>query len=156
MLIEQNARYLLEQMRAADPGDAVRYSAAVKNLAGSLAELSGGGETTHGLRDLINKLNQKIEVKTKMAEFDATAILSTPMSEAGAQGKKTLLPEGTYTNCLIKEITSYPPSEDQDAKGIKRGYTFAWKLLTTQSRSTATSTSRMRQLLILRVPCSQS
>jgi hypothetical protein len=54
-----------------------------------------------------------------MAEFDATAILSTPMSEAGAQGKKTLLPEGTYTNCLIKEITSYPPSEDQDAKGIK-------------------------------------
>ena len=59
MLIEQNARYLLEQMRAADPGDAVRYSAAVKNLAGSLAELSGGGETTHGLRDLINKLNQK-------------------------------------------------------------------------------------------------
>ena len=56
-LIEQNARYMLEQMRAADPSDAVRYSAAVKNLAGSLAELSGGGESSTGLRDLINKLN---------------------------------------------------------------------------------------------------
>ena len=55
-LIEPNARYMLEQMRAADPSDAVRYSAAVKNLAGSLAELSGGGDTPSGLRSIIEKL----------------------------------------------------------------------------------------------------
>lgn len=60
-LIEQNARYMLEQMRAADPSDAVRYSAAVKNLAGSLAELSGGGDTPSGLRSIIEKLNQASE-----------------------------------------------------------------------------------------------
>lgn len=60
-LIEQIARDILEHMKRAEPSDAVRYSAAVKNLAGSLAELSGGGDTPSGLRSIIEKLNQASE-----------------------------------------------------------------------------------------------
>ena len=54
-----------------------------------------------------------------MTEFDATAILSTPLSESGAQGKKPLLPEGMLNNCLIKEMDSFEPSDEKRAAGVK-------------------------------------
>tara|TARA_R100000458_G_C8215431_1_gene201539 strand:- start:384 stop:803 length:420 start_codon:yes stop_codon:yes gene_type:complete len=54
-----------------------------------------------------------------MSSFDPTALLATPITKEASQGRKALLPEGSYSKCVIKEITPWEPSDDQKAKGVQ-------------------------------------
>ena len=54
-----------------------------------------------------------------MSDFNADALLSTPITEAASVGRKPLLPEGSYSNCVIKELSPWEPSDEAKAKGIQ-------------------------------------
>lgn len=53
-----------------------------------------------------------------MSDFDADAILNTPITKAEQEGKKPLAPEGSYPGCLITDITPFPPNEKFDGDDV--------------------------------------
>lgn len=47
------------------------------------------------------------------------SILNTPLSEAGAKGQGSLLPEGNYKNCKIVSLDEMDLTEDMIADGLQ-------------------------------------
>jgi hypothetical protein len=57
--ITLNVDALLDRMQSAAPEDAVRFAAAVKSLAGSIAELkTANAQESKGLRQILEQLNR--------------------------------------------------------------------------------------------------